>query len=51
MTVQGSSGQAATLPVSFCYVILRSLINWRSTIAIGMGSREVNLIVMQVHLQ
>ena len=46
VTVQGSSSQAATLSVSFWYVILSSLINRRSTITIGMGSNEENLIVM-----
>ena len=46
VTVQGSSSQAATLSVSFWYVILRSLIDRRSTITIGVGSREENLIII-----
>ena len=51
VTVQGSSSQVATLSVRFWYVISKSLINRRSTIIIGVGSKEENLIVMQVPLQ
>ena len=51
VTIQGSSSQATILSVTFWYVISKSLINWRSTIIIGVGSREENLIVMPVPLQ
>ena len=51
VTVQGSSNQAATLSVSFWDVILRNLIDRRSTITIGVENKEENLIIMWVRLQ